>query len=156
MVASLAPNSHRTGLPQIWNATVSTALSSSMAAVQLPRIRSAMGLSPLPIKIEARGAPPMLTSAANAENIIITGIATPMPVSAAGPVSGIWPMYIRSTILYSRLITWAVMAGSASLNSSRPTGSVPRFGWAVPAGCFSITCKHSFPAGVPRRGSLSV
>ena len=56
----------------------------------------------------------MLTSAAKAENIMITGIATPMPVRAAGPMSGIWPMYIRSTILYSRLITWAVMAGSAN------------------------------------------
>ena len=50
-------------------------------------------------QMEARGAPPMLTSAANAEIIMIKGNATPTPVNADAPEPGIWPMYIRSTML---------------------------------------------------------
>ena len=49
--------------------------------------------------MDARGAPPMLTNAANALTTMITGMHTPNPVSASAPVSGIWPMYMRSTTL---------------------------------------------------------
>ena len=31
--------------------------------------------------------------------VIVTGMHTPNPVSASTPVSGIWPMYMRSTTL---------------------------------------------------------
>ena len=43
---------------------------------QLPRVFSAEVLSPLPIKIEARGAPPFPTRAAKADIIIMIGIHT--------------------------------------------------------------------------------
>ena len=39
--------------------------------------------------IEARGAPPEATNAANAETISMSGIHTPTPVSAALPSPGI-------------------------------------------------------------------
>ena len=44
------------------------------------------------MKMEARGAPPVLTKAANAETIMMIGRHTPTPVSASAPSSGIWPM----------------------------------------------------------------
>ena len=67
--------------------------------VQLPSTFSAESLSPFPIRIDACGAPPMAASAAKAEMHMIIGIVTPTPVRALGPMSGIWPMYMRSTIL---------------------------------------------------------
>lgn len=71
----------------------------SSAVVQLPRIRSAVSLSPRPSMIDARGAPPMLTSAAKAEIAVMAGKVTPTPVSAFAPMFGRWPMYMRSTML---------------------------------------------------------
>ena len=68
-------------------------------AAQFPMILSASSFSPFPIIMEALGAPPILTNAANAEIHIITGIVTPTPVSALGPVCGICPIYILSTML---------------------------------------------------------
>lgn len=41
---------------------------------------------------DARGAPPMLTKAANADTIMMRGIHTPTPVRAKLPSLGIWPM----------------------------------------------------------------
>ena len=42
--------------------------------------------------MEALGAPPLLTSAANADTIMIMGRQTPTPVSASAPSSGICPI----------------------------------------------------------------
>ena len=56
---------------------------------------------------------------------MMTGIVTPTPVRAAAPTPGIWPIYIRSTMLYITLITCAAMAGIDSRKSSFPTLSVP-------------------------------
>ena len=99
MVLLLAPKIIRMSWPKHWITTVRTrAVITSMEA-QLPRMRSACWGSPLPIMMEARGAPPMLTRAAKAEMHMISGRVTPTPVSALGPTSGMWPMYIRSTIL---------------------------------------------------------
>lgn len=64
--------------------------------------------------MDARGAPPMDTSAAKAEMAVISGKQTPTPVSAVSPISGRWPMYMRSTMLYNTLMTCATMAGTAS------------------------------------------
>ena len=58
------------------------------SAKQLPKIFSADVRSFLPIKIEALGAPPELTSAANADTIMIIGIQTPTPVRARLPLAG--------------------------------------------------------------------
>ena len=126
MVFSLAPNNSRIGWPNIRITAVSTIAIKTSIVVQLPSIFSAVSLSPFPIIIEARGAPPMLTSAANAEMAIITGIVTPTPVKALGPTSGMWPIYIRSTMLYMTLMICASMAGSASLKRSFPILPFPR------------------------------
>ena len=58
----------------------------------LPRILSARSLSPCPNAIAARGAPPPLTIAENAEIRMITDPVTPTPASASVPIPGIWPM----------------------------------------------------------------
>ena len=99
---------------------------SSCIEKQPPSIRSAASASPRPMAIEARGAPPELTSAAKADTIIITGAQTPSPVSARLPPSAMWPMYILSTILYSMLTICAATVGMASFQRSLPIGSVPR------------------------------
>lgn len=69
----LAPKIIRMSWPKHWITTVRTrAVITSMEA-QLPRMRSACWGSPLPIMMEARGAPPMLTRAAKAEMHMISG-----------------------------------------------------------------------------------
>ena len=76
--------------------------------------------------IEARGAPPMAASAANALTTMMRGKHTPNPVSAKAPSFGMCPMYMRSTMLYRTLTTCAVMAGTARRNNSGPSASDPR------------------------------
>ena len=51
---------------------------------------------------------------------------TPTPASARSPIPAIWPMNIRSTMLYRTLINWASMVGMASRRMSAGTGSRPR------------------------------
>ena len=92
---------------------------------QLPSILSASSLSPLPMAIDAFGAPPDATSAAKAETTSIIGRQTPTPVRARLPSPGICPRYILSTTLYSMLIICATTVGTASLNRSGPIGAVP-------------------------------
>ena len=58
-------------------------------AKHAPRVRSALSVSPRPMDIEARGAPPTLISAAKAETIMMIGMQTPRPVRAMAPVFGI-------------------------------------------------------------------
>ena len=55
---------------------------------QLPRVFSADSVSLCPMKIDARGAPPFPTRAANAATIMISGIQTPTPISARAPTFG--------------------------------------------------------------------
>ena len=68
-------------------------------SAQLPRMRSAAALSPRPIAIDARAAPPEEANAANAVTSMMTGRHTPIPVSASVPSPGMWPIYTRSTML---------------------------------------------------------
>ena len=89
MVFSLAPNARRKSLFQISSTAVSTAEIIICRQKQLPIIFSAVLLSPLPMKIEALGAPPELINAAKAATTIIIGIQTPTPVKARGPSPGI-------------------------------------------------------------------
>ena len=67
--------------------------------MQLPTTFSARSVSPRPSKIDAFGAPPMLTNAAKAEIARMTGVVTPTPASACLPTVGICPMNILSTRL---------------------------------------------------------
>ena len=57
--------------------------------------------SPLPMAMEARGEPPIPGIQLKAAAIMIMGNVMPIPLSARVPASGMWPMYILSTMLYS-------------------------------------------------------
>ena len=59
---------------------------------QPPRVFSAPSRSPLPMKMDARGAPPELTKAAKADTTMIRGMHTPTPVRASWLSPGMWPM----------------------------------------------------------------
>ena len=58
----------------------------------------------------------------------ISGMVTPTPVRAVAPTSGMWPMYIRSTKLYSRLISWARMEGRGHLEQQLADGILSQIG----------------------------
>ena len=94
---------------------------------QFPIIFCAVSLSFFPIYIAALGAPPEPANIANALISISIGVNNPTPVNALAPMSGIWPIYILSTILYKRFTTCATTAGTASFASSEPILPSPRF-----------------------------
>ena len=75
--------------------------------------------------MDASGAPPMPTKDENAMMSTMMGIVMPKPAMACAPVSGMFPMYARSTILYSTFTSCAVIAGTDSFSSSLPIRSVP-------------------------------
>ena len=87
------------GLWKMSSAAVSSAARKSKSVMQLPMVLSALSLSPRPMKMEARGAPPMLASAAKALTSKITGMQAPTPASASVPMPSRRPMYMRSTML---------------------------------------------------------
>ena len=92
MVFSLAPKAISRSRFQIRRTAVSTTEIRICSTKQFPSVFSADTLSFFPIKMDALGAPPYPTRAANAETIMISGMHTPTPVSAAAPISGICPM----------------------------------------------------------------
>jgi len=53
-----------------------------------------------PRRILIRGAPPTPIQLANDDIRVTTGPHIPTPARARAPISGIFPMYIRSTMLY--------------------------------------------------------
>ena len=129
MVLSLAPNTRSMGSAKSRNTAVSTTAAATSMVMLLPMIRSDSARFPRPSSMDARGAPPIAISAAKAEITMMMGRHTPTPVRASLPTVStgcMWPMYTRSTRLYSMLTIWEVMVGSARENSSRPTGPVPR------------------------------
>ena len=92
MVFSLAPKAISMGLPNKSTVAVNIRDMTKRAVVQFPSIFSADSLSPFPIIIEERGAPPILIRAAKADTTMIMGMVTPMAVRAVAPTSGIWPI----------------------------------------------------------------
>ena len=92
MVFSLAPKASSNGRFQIRSTAVRMSETRICSVKQLPSVFSADSWSFLPMKIDARGAPPVLMSAANAETIMIIGRHTPTPVSAREPSPGICPI----------------------------------------------------------------
>ena len=93
---------------------------------QFPNIFSAVLLSFFPIKILARGAPPTPNKYAVALIIIIIGKQTPTPVNAADPISGICPIYIRSTMLYNVLTIIPIIAGTENCINNFEIFSSPK------------------------------
>ena len=86
---SLAPKARSRSRSKISSSAVKTTDMTICMEKQPPSIFSAEPLSPLPMDIDALGAPPALTNAANAEIIMIIGRHTPTPVSARLPSPGI-------------------------------------------------------------------
>ena len=72
-------------------------------------------MSPLPMAMDARGAPPIPGIQLNAAVIMIMGNVMPMPPRAMVPTPGICPIYILSTMLYRALTSWAMVMGMVSL-----------------------------------------
>ena len=122
MVSQLAPNNSKMNLPKISIIPVNITDNTTSSHVQLPITFSARSLSPFPIKIDAFGAPPILTRAAKAEMARITGAVTPTPASACFPTPEMRPINILSTKLYNILISCAATAGIASLKKAFHTG----------------------------------
>ena len=98
---------------------------------EFPKIFSAVFKSSFPKYIDARGAPPIAASAANAEIIIIKGIATPTPVKARLPIWSICPIKILSIKLYKTFTICAKIAGTESSNNSFFTGTVPNLSLSI-------------------------
>ena len=109
-----------------WKPTVTRMESRTNRAVQLPRMAFASSILPSPMRTTAREPPPIPTRAEMAETNMMTGKQMPSPVRARSPTPSMWPMYIRSTMLYRALTSWAVTAGTARRTSSGPMGSLPR------------------------------
>ena len=78
------------------------------------------------MRMAIRGDPPSPTSVAKEVSSVTMGPQTPTPARATLPISGKFPMYIRSTMLYSTLTSWASIVGTASPSTSRKTGPLPR------------------------------
>ena len=68
---------------------------------------------------------PMPMSELNALTMSVMGNTTPSPASASVPAPSMAPTYILSTRLYSRLMSCAVTAGTASLTIRRPIRPLP-------------------------------
>ena len=58
--------------------------------------------------------------------MVTTGPHTPTPARATSPISGMLPMYILSTMLYSTLTNCPSMLGMAMRHTSRLILSLPR------------------------------
>ena len=89
---SLAPNAMSIGSAKSSSSAVRISETMACSVKQLPSVFSALSGSPLPMKMDARGAPPAPMSAANAETNRMMGMHTPTPVSARLPEPGMWPM----------------------------------------------------------------
>ena len=114
MVASLAPNRYSMGRLNTSPVTVRRIPTATIITKALPIMDSASDVLPRPRSMEHNGAPPMPNRFANAMTMDMMGRHNPRPVSDKVACSGIMPMYIRSTILYSTLISWARVMGRAS------------------------------------------
>ena len=144
MVASLAPKAYSTGRLTSCSTTVSTTAIAIRQAVLAPRMRSAFPKLPRPSSIEARGAPPEPISWAKAVTASRMGKQMPMPVIAASPTSGIWPMNRRSMIVYEALAPCATIVGTDIDRASLATGFVPS-----PESSVLVTVTGGSSAGSP-------
>ena len=86
---SLAPKVRSIGLFHITSTTEITRDIIKRKEKQEPRIFSASSLSPLPMAMEAFGAPPLATKDEKADTTIMMGKHTPTPVNARLPSPGI-------------------------------------------------------------------
>ena len=73
-----------------------------------------------------RGEPPTPTQKATELSMVTMGPHTPAPARARLPTWAMFPMYIRSTTLYSTLTNWASILGMAMRRTSGRMGSLRR------------------------------
>ena len=112
------PNKTTICLASANTVTVSTAPIVASKTNALLNILLASSLSPSPSFIPARGEPPNPTKLANAVSISVTGNTMPSAASASMPCSGICATYMRSTMLYKKVISCATTAGIVSRSTS--------------------------------------
>ena len=98
-MAGLAPNKTRSRSFRRKNTAIITQDMAQSITKQLARILLAATGFPCPMRMLIRGAPPTPTQLAKEEIRVTMGPQTPAPARAASPISGIFPMYIRSTML---------------------------------------------------------
>ena len=79
-----------------------------------------------PMRMLTRGAPPTPTSTATEPTMVTTGPRHPHAGQGHVPISGMLPMYILSTMLYSTLTNCPSMLGMAMRHTSRLILSLPR------------------------------
>ena len=125
-MSALAPNHHRNCRLSRKNSRLSPTASPSSRRKQLDSSWEAPSWSPLPSFMPISGVPPRPTSREKEESRAIMGPQTPTPARARLPASSICPMNIRSTMLYSTLISWASMVGMARRSSSPGMGADPK------------------------------
>ena len=89
---ALAPKASSRSRLHTSSTAVKTAEIATCSMKHPPRSFCAVSMSPRPIAMDARGAPPELMSAAKAEMTMMIGRHTPTPVSARLPSPGMWPM----------------------------------------------------------------
>ena len=98
-MASLAPKAMSMGSRHASMMPVSARERTASIMAQLARIFFACAMSPAPMLIAMSGPPPTPTSMAKEEISVTMGPHTPAPASAVSPMTGIFPMYMRSTML---------------------------------------------------------
>ena len=92
----------------------------------LPRCFSASSCLCSPSFNDIRALVPIPTNIPKARMIVIIGIVIPTPVNANPPTSGMFPIYMRSTILYNVVTIIPIIAGTENCNNNFETFSSPR------------------------------
>ena len=123
----LAPNAISIGRVKKSAAAVRTRDRETSIRNALARMRDASFSFFSPSRMPSSGAPPTPMREENAPIMVRMGPQTPTPASARSPTEAMWPMYIRSTMLYRTLTNCASMLGKAIRGTSFPIGSVPRW-----------------------------
>ena len=122
----LAPKISRSGFINVNPSTVIKILINKISVNALPRCCSASSRLCSPSFKEIRALVPIPTNIPNAKIIVIIGIVIPTPVNANPPTSGIFPIYIRSTMLYNVLTIIPIIAGTENCINNFEIFSSPK------------------------------
>ena len=113
---------------------VSTAENATNMAKLWAKIDSASFFCPAPIRMAMRMDPPRPTRVPKEVSRVTIGPHTPTPARAISPISSIFPINIRSIMLYKTVTNWAIMEEIASFRTRKGTLSFPK----------SVACFISF------------
>ena len=90
------------------------------------RMDSACFFLPAPIRMDIKMEPPKPISVPKDVNSVTIGPHTPTPARAASPISLIFPINIRSMILYKTVTNCAIIEGIASFKTRMGIRSFPK------------------------------